>query len=265
MNKTVLKGFCVFVALCFLMPIVTQISVGVEGKMPEGIRAAGGVPGKPGGGGGGGGGSEPTTNKIALVIGISNYDGTRYDLQYCDDDARDWANYLKGKGYTVHTLIDGQATLSGIESEVAWLDSAENVGDEVAFCYSGHGIKAPKLGSCILTSDLYQISYKWFVDKFSTFSSTEIFFCFDACQIGDMRSLGTNGRFVAMASNTNSYCYDGTSAMSNGVFTYYYLDALERQGYTTAEGAFDYAEYKSESTYNMDCTSADGYAGELVF
>jgi len=40
---------------------------------------------------------------------------------------------------------------------------------------------------------------------------------------------------------------------------------LQNKGYTTAEGAFDYAEYKSESTYNMDCTSADGYTGELVF
>jgi len=250
------------------MPIVMQISAGVEGKMPEGVRAAGGEKGKPGGGGGGdggGGGSEPATNKVALVIGISNYDGTRYDLQYCDDDARDWANYLKGKGYTVHTLIDGQATYNNIASEIDWLNSAENAGDEVAFCYAGHGIIERKLGSCILTSDLYKVSYKWFVDKFSTFSSAKIFFCFDACQIGDMRSLGTNGRFVAMASNANSYCYDGTKEMQNGVFTYYYMEALEKQGYTTAEGAFDYAEYKSESTYNMDCTSADGYTGELVF
>ena len=247
------------------MPVVVQISVGVKGELPEGIRAAGGEKGKPGGGGGGGGGgSEPTTNKVALVIGISNYDGSRYDLQYCDDDARDWANYLKGKGYTVHTLIDGQATLSNIESEVAWLDSAENAGDEVAFCYSGHGIKERKLGSCILTSDLYQVSYKWFVDKFSTFSSAKIFFCFDACQIGDTRSLGTNGRFVAMASNANTYSYESAD-LQNGVFTYYYLDALQNKGYTTAEGAFDYAEYKLESTYNMDCTSADGYSGELVF
>ena len=36
----------------------------------------------------------PTANKYAVVIGISNYYGTQYDLQYCEDDARDWAQYL---------------------------------------------------------------------------------------------------------------------------------------------------------------------------
>ncbi len=206
---------------------------------------------------------EPTTGKYALVIGISNYDGTQYDLQYCDDDARDWASYLKGQGYSVHTLIDGQATYSKILSEVDWLVAQEAAGDEVVFTYSGHGAKSGK-DSCIITYELSYLSATTLKSKFDPLDSTHAFFFFDACQIGSMKSLVGTGRYVAMGSTTRTNAYDGTSSMSNGVFTYYYMQALEDQGYTTAEDAFDYAEYKSESTYPMDCISADGYTGLMV-
>jgi hypothetical protein len=77
--------------------------------------------------------------KYALVIGISDYAGYYYDLQYCDDDGRDWRDRLEAEGYDVTLLTDRDATKSAIEAAVSNLASLSVAGNEIAFCYSGHG------------------------------------------------------------------------------------------------------------------------------
>ncbi|MEM2900473.1 MAG: caspase family protein [Thermoplasmata archaeon] len=236
----------------------------MRGK-PTGRNSGNGKPPKPMDSGTGG--TTSPTGKYALVIRIANYCGSSYDLQYCDDDARERANYLSGKGYTVHTLIDIQATAANIDSELNWLNSMENAGDTVVFIYSGHGIYGGG-SSNILSYELAYVSDSYMANKFATFSSTtstKMFFEFDACQIGGMKAVGATGRFVAMASNTKTYSYDGTSSMANGVFTYYYLYALQNLGYTSVEDAYAYAKQKSESSYPMTCTYYDGYSGNFQF
>ena len=42
---------------------------------------------------------DPSVNKWAVIIGISDYRGKFNDLQYCDDDAQDMYNYLIAKDY----------------------------------------------------------------------------------------------------------------------------------------------------------------------
>ena len=80
-----------------------------------------------------------TAGKYALVIGISDYEGTANDLTYCDEDADDWAARLQTEGYTVTILKDLNATKSAIESAVATLVSQSIAGNEIGFVYSGHG------------------------------------------------------------------------------------------------------------------------------
>ncbi|MEW6070338.1 MAG: caspase family protein [Candidatus Thermoplasmatota archaeon] len=255
----------ILVAAVFLMPLMMQISVRAS-EASFGVRAAGGEKGKPAGKGNGGSdgtSSSPGPAKVALAIGISDYDGNRHDLKYCDEDARDWAGYLKSIGYTVHMLIDSQATASAIFDEIAWLNSVEDSADDtVVFVYAGHGIKEGGSGSNIISRDWVYISQGELDQKFSTFASKKMFFFFDACQIGGMSCIGESGRFIAMASTSNSNAYDGTSSMANGVFTYYFLeDGIKQKGYTAMEDAFDYAEYMCEENYPMNPTCYDGYSG----
>jgi len=181
--------------------------------------------------------STPKGAKYALVIGISDYSGTSNDLQFCDDDARDWKARLELEGYTVTLILDLSATKSAIESAVNTLVSRSIAGNEIAFCYSGHGSN----GS-IISTDLYYISSSWFQTKFSTAKSTKMMFCFDACQIGAMKtSLNASGRVVAVASNTTLYAYDGDAYMRNGVFTYYQMRAFDAYSYVYLEPDCDYA------------------------
>ncbi|WP_075601903.1 caspase family protein [Saccharicrinis aurantiacus] len=203
------------------------------------------------------------TGKYALVIGISDYNGNSSDLQYCDDDAVDWYYRLQKEGYSIRYLLDGNATSENIQSEVNYLASLSKSGNEIAFCYSGHG----SAGN-IISSDFDYISYSWFKRTFANSTSSKMMFCFDACQIGDMKALDASGRIVAVASNESVYAYDGTSDMKNGVFTYYMMKGFDSKGYKYLEEDCEYAIDNMEKWgYNNGLTVVpsyvDSYSGKF--
>ncbi|HAF29498.1 MAG TPA: hypothetical protein DCG75_10665 [Bacteroidales bacterium] len=175
--------------------------------------------------------------KYAVVVGISDYAGTSNDLQYCDDDANDWAAQLQAEGYTVNKLLDLNATKSNIEAAIATLAGQSVAGNEIAFIYSGHGSRGN-----IVTTDLYYINSAWFKTMFLNATSTKMMFSFDACQIGAMATdLNANGRVIAVASDTRRYSYDGDATMQNGVFTYYQMVGLDQLNYIYFEPDCQYA------------------------
>jgi hypothetical protein len=205
--------------------------------------------------------------KYALLIGISDYAGTRNDLEYCDDDANDWKIYLGGKKYTITTLIDGAATFQKIDAAVTDLVQNHGLADEIVFVYSGHGSKGN-----IISSDLQYIPSTYFKNKFASVSCPA-FFSFDACQIGAMANdLSKAGRVIAVASSKTSYSYDGDATQQNGVFTFYQMKWFGLSaGNNYAEGDSQYAvnQFKAWGTANhtrVDPSFADYYtSGNLVY
>jgi len=179
-------------------------------------------------------------NKYALVIGISDYEGTANDLNYCDDDAVDWKNFLQGEGYSVTMLTDHQATADGIVAEIQNLLANEDSDDYVVLTYSGHGYDYTGYGSCIISSDLYYITHGYIESYFDAADSQHIYFAFDACEIGDFQGLIETNRVGAFASNVR-YSYDGDSSMRNGVFTYYQMEGWDIIGYDNFEEDSAYA------------------------
>lgn len=175
--------------------------------------------------------------KYAVVVGISDYSGTSNDLQYCDDDANDWAAQLQSEGYTINLLLDLNATKTAIETALTTLASQSTEGSEIAFIYSGHGSRGN-----IVTTDLYYINSAWFKTMFLNATSTKMMFSFDACQIGAMATdLNATGRVIAVASDTKRYSYDGDATMQNGVFTYYQMIGLDQLNYIYFEPDCQYA------------------------
>jgi len=210
--------------------------------------------------------AENTTKgaKYALVIGISDYSGTANDLQYCDDDATDWKARLMAEGYSVTVLLDRNATKAAIDAAVTTLASQSIAGNEIAFCYSGHGSRGN-----IVTTDLYYIASTWFKTKFSTAKSTKMMFCFDACQIGAMATdLNAAGRLIAVASNKTIYSYDGDATMKNGVFTYYQMIGFDQNGYIYVEPDCQYAcdqmkVWASANKVRVAPSFTDSYTGNF--
>jgi len=106
-------------------------------------------------------GDDPNPNpahKYAYIVGISDYEGTANDLQYCDEDAEAVKSYFQGEGFTCRMDLDGAATADDITAGLQWLIDNAEPGDEIAFSYSGHGAKAPSYGSSIISADLYYVT-----------------------------------------------------------------------------------------------------------
>jgi len=81
--------------------------------------------------------------KRALCIGINDYPGTSSDLAGCVNDANDWAAVLKGRGFDVQMLIDGQAKGRSMRKAISDLVCQAKSGDLVVVQYSGHGSYVP--------------------------------------------------------------------------------------------------------------------------
>jgi hypothetical protein len=81
--------------------------------------------------------------KHALCVGINNYPGTNSDLSGCVNDANDWAQELKTRGYQVATLLDKQATRQAMVDALTKLMTGAAAGDSLVFTYSGHGSWLP--------------------------------------------------------------------------------------------------------------------------
>ncbi len=190
-----------------------------------------------------GGSEDPNpdpAHKYAYIVGISNYEGTANDLQFCDDDAREMKTYLQSQGFTCQMDLDLQATADNIVAGLNWLASSAAPGDEIAFCYSGHGYKAPGYGSSIISTDLYYITHGYVMQIFNAANCTKKLVTLDACVIGDFHSDCQVGTLMATASN-KSDSYDAPD-LNNGAWTYYWLEAAEDVGLPFGEDIAVYAE-----------------------
>ncbi|MEM3536361.1 MAG: caspase family protein [Candidatus Bathyarchaeia archaeon] len=225
----------------------------------------------------------PATDRWAVIIGISDYYGTANDLQYCDDDAKDFYNALVNKyGYLadhITMLIDSQATKANILAAISWLRSNEGPGDEVIFFYSGHGTYSTydvdgdgeKRDECIIPWECSSSYLIWdgnLKAEFSTFESTRILFYFDSCYAGGMTDLAGTGRLICMACKETQTSLE-SSTWKNGQFTYYFVDQgmlagkadANNDGVVTCEEAFDYAKARCS---RQTPTISDAFTNDML-
>jgi hypothetical protein len=205
----------------------------------------------------------PPSDRWAVIIGISDYAGDANDLDYCDDDARDFYNALVNVygWYADHIkmLIDSQATKANILAAIDWMRTNEGPGDQVIFFYSGHGTTSTsdvdndgeRKDECIIPWECTSEYFIWDGNlkvAFSAFESTRILFYFDSCYSGGMTDLAGSGRLICMACKETRLSLE-SSSWENGQFTYYFVDQgmlagkadKNNDGLVTCEEAFDYA------------------------
>lgn len=212
-------------------------------------------------------GDYPANNRYAIVMGISDYDGTANDLQYADDDASDFYNVLiKIYGYSknkIYLLINDKAKRGAITEAIKDLANRVSEGDEVVFFYSGHGARGKAndgdnelIDEAIVPWECTAESLIWdgeLAEMFSSFKTSRIIFIFDSCYAGGMTDLNNEGRIVVMACSESGLSYEFES-IQNGQFTYYFAeqgitygtadiyDHIPDKADVTVEEAFDYAK-----------------------
>jgi len=132
--------------------------------------------------------------KYAVVVGIADYPGTENDLNYTDDDARDFRQTLIDYGgfesENINMLVDSQATKSAIYNAITdWLDSRENANSLVVIFYSAHGTQASG-HEYLVAYDSYYLSDCIRDDEFGgwldSLESQQVVVLVDTCHSGGM-------------------------------------------------------------------------------
>lgn len=80
--------------------------------------------------------------KRAVCVGSNDYPGTYNDLNGCVNDANDWADLLISEfefGENVTRILDAEATVDRICTELEGLVTGAEADDIVVFTFSGHG------------------------------------------------------------------------------------------------------------------------------
>jgi hypothetical protein len=188
-------------------------------------------------------GEDPNPNpahKYAYIVGIADYEGTVNDLQYPDDDAMAFKSYYQSQGFTCKVDLNGNATADDITAGLQWLIDNAAPGDEICFCYSGHGAKAPGYGSSIISHDLYYVTHGYVMSYFNAANCTKKLVTMDACVLIDFHSDCETGTMMATASkNCNSY---DAPDLQQGAWTYFFIEAADDLNMPYAEDCATYAE-----------------------
>lgn len=183
-------------------------------------------------------------NKYAIVIGISDYLFIN-DLNYCDEDAVSWCNYLTQKGYEIKLFGDMKsnyspykpvaiATENNIRQYITSLSKIVKPGDKVLFISSGHGSGDGKGYSwlcCLDEKGKAQGEYddKEIASDFKKITSKGafVFFFCDNCYSGGIieevvTQCGQQNVFIATTCTDNGFGYD-VEQNKHGAWTYEFL------------------------------------------
>lgn len=108
--------------------------------------------------------SENVVEGYAIVLGVSDYPGTEYDLTYCDDDATDLYNLVQSEfkipRQNIIYLTNSMVTKSAITAAINELAVKMDANDYLFFSFSGHG-------SC----NYLKSTYDWYIESNHPYSN----------------------------------------------------------------------------------------------
>jgi hypothetical protein len=198
---------------------------------------------------------------FAVVVGISDYEGVTSDLNYSDDDARIFYNYLKKafpneiRNGEAKLLIDAQASYKNILEELKRVFAKSNENDYIIFYFSGHGGRG-SFAPYNLNS--YSLSHKEVKQIFKTSKAKYRLCIADACYSGSVSSSQTymsnyestqnlrDARLAVFLSSSSNEVSIESNGLRQGVFSYYLMRGLKgaadlnKDQYVTAGELFVY-------------------------
>lgn len=201
---------------------------------------------------------------FAVVVGLSNYQDSRLNLQYSSKDAGIFVEYLKKampievSTGSVTLLQNEQATANNIREAMGRVFSTATSQDLILFYFSGHGDK----GKFIPYDFPAYLNHSEIRDMLNKTNAAYRICIADACFSGSMLdststqhakrfSDFSDSRLAVMMSSRNMETSIETSAFQQGVFTYYIIKGLQGladlngDAYITALELFIYTRFKT--------------------
>jgi uncharacterized caspase-like protein len=206
---------------------------------------------------------------FAVVVGISDYEGTQLDLNYSDRDAQLFYNHLKSAmPYEVAAgksvlLLNESATLSNINAALSNVFSASSPNDFIIFYFSGHG----SVGEFVPYNHSEGLKHSDLKNYFKNTAAKFRLVVADACFSGSIgtanetsvsstQDLYDSRLAVIMSSKPNQTSLE-MGSLEQGVFSYYLIRGMQgladlnQDKYVTAGELFMYTKKKvSDHTSN---------------
>ena len=211
----------------------------------------------------------PPSNRCAVVVGIADYPGSGNDLNFTDDDAREFRDMLMSQGGYAEDdilyLTDYRATRHAMKwAIVNWLDAKESASSEVVIYYSGHGDQEQDASPADEDDGIDEQLCSWdrnvSDDEFGTWldelESVKVAVFIDCCfSGGQIKSVSDEStvRFIGADEGISAPVTDGFAkdidapnriaitaadfdepslemqSLGNGVFTYFLLEGLQKE------------------------------------
>ena len=181
----------------------------------------------------------------AVVIGVNDYPGSRYDLRSAVNDAEDVNRALAGMGVPAdHRLVltDGQVTRRTMQQAAEWLVARAGPDAVAVFFFAGHVRKLAAGTEAMIGADGRPMSDGELAAALSRLPARRAWIGIAACYGGGFTEVLAPGRVLTGAAGANEPAYENSSFSRS-----YMVEFMVRQGMIegrasqSVQAAYDYA------------------------
>lgn len=150
----------------------------------------------------------------AVVVGIDDYLGDRYDLAAAAADARTVVAGLAGLGVPgnqILELIDTRATVASVIEAVDWLVANAGPEDTVVFFYAGHLRDLGGGTEVLVTAEGAWVADWFLADRFAPLRARDAWLVIAGCYGGGFDELLAPGRILTAAAPAGALAYESTN------------------------------------------------------
>lgn len=187
------------------------------------------------------GDTTPSGGTWALLIGINDYPGLRYDLRYAVNDVNDVNEALRRRGVTNDrrmVLRDRQATAAVIRAGLDWLTSHAGPDATIVFFYAGHIQKLGGTTEALVGADGEVVTDAEVAALLDRSPATRSWIGLAACYAAGFSELVEPGRIVTAAASPDDLAYENQQFGRSYLVEYMVRRAMLGAGVTTVEAAF---------------------------
>ena len=203
----------------------------------------------------------------ALVIGINDYPGLRYDLRSAVNDANDVDEALARLGVTNDrrlVLRDTQAGADTIRAAVDWLTAHAGADATFVLFYAGHVQKLGPDREAIVGADGGLVTDQELGALLDRSPAKRAWIGIAACYGGGFTEVIRPGRVLTAAAPADRVAYENPNYGRSYLVEYMVRRAMLQRGMTTVEGAFAWAAAELQRDHpDRVPVQFDGFGGEL--
>jgi hypothetical protein len=181
----------------------------------------------------------------AVIIGVNNYPGTRYDLRSAVNDATDIDRALAGMGVPGdHRLLltDGQVTRGTIGAATDWLVSRAGPDAVAVFFFAGHVRKLSSTTEAMIGADGRAFSDAELASSLQRLAARRAWIGIAACYGGGFTEVLAPGRVLTGAAAADEPAYENSEFSRSYMVEFMVRQAMiEKRAPETVQSAFAYA------------------------